>query len=116
MRAIAEPEPAPTFDPERSERVLSTLGSAGHRMPLSLFDACIMRGAFGRVKYGRDLTTHNGRRAALDLAQELADAAVYLEQYRLEGVCDQLLLDCAIWLEYLNKQVLFVQQQVGVEP
>jgi len=42
------------------------------------------RGALGVERYGAVLSPHNGRDATVDLAQELADAACYAEQLRME--------------------------------
>jgi hypothetical protein len=38
----------------------------------------------GIQEYGVELQTHNGRRALVDLYEELIDAALYLKQYLME--------------------------------
>lgn len=43
------------------------------------------RSAMGAEKYGTVLRTKNGRRAVVDLYQELLDACMYSGQARLEG-------------------------------
>jgi hypothetical protein len=42
------------------------------------------RSAFGKMKYGTELVTHNGRDALTDAYQEVLDLAVYLKQLLLE--------------------------------
>lgn len=43
------------------------------------------RSEMGREKYGTVLRTKNGRRAIVDMYQELMDAIMYAQQARLEG-------------------------------
>lgn len=58
-----------------------------------LADLIAERDRFGRAKYDTPLTTHNGRNAMCDAAEEAGDLAVYLQQAALEG--DR---DAALWL------------------
>jgi hypothetical protein len=44
------------------------------------------RRALGRVRYGTELTTANGRNPYRDMLDELLDALQYLEQARMEHV------------------------------
>lgn len=50
-----------------------------------LKDAISARFLFGARKYGTILFAHNGRSAAADLDQEIADACFYAAQLRAEG-------------------------------
>lgn len=75
------------------------------------------RAAFGLKKYGKPLTTHNGRNAMVDIYQELLDAVVYYRQLLEEGVDDhwinerdvrlmykRAINDCATWRAVLSKK------------
>lgn len=43
------------------------------------------RAEFGKEKYGTYLRAHNGRRAIVDMYQEVSDAIMYCAQGRIEG-------------------------------
>lgn len=53
-----------------------------------LRDDLTARSDMGAKKYGTVLRTNNGRKAIVDLYQELLDAAMYAMQARLEGDSD----------------------------
>lgn len=58
---------------------------AATEAPVEVVDAVRARDALGRVRYGQGLRTHDGRDPVADLAQELADALVYLARLRMLG-------------------------------
>jgi hypothetical protein len=47
------------------------------------------RKAFGLQKYGTHLTVDNGRKHLVDVMQELLDALVYLQVYRMQKATEQ---------------------------
>jgi hypothetical protein len=50
-----------------------------------LIDDIRARRDVGLARYGTTLQANNGRKALLDMYQELLDALVYAEQYKTEG-------------------------------
>lgn len=78
------PQPAPSpLDPRRTPVFASALARLA---PGPFRDLVAAREAVGVATYGESLHSHNGRDALRDTLEELADAFVYLEQLRLEGV------------------------------
>lgn len=58
---------------------------AANEAPVEVVEAVRARDALGRVRYGQGLRTHDGRDPVADLAQELADALVYLARLKMLG-------------------------------
>lgn len=91
--AIHEPPPQPSDYPDVADLVVNDLGDFNRFPPppgiKKLIAKDIMdRKEAGVAKYGMPLRPHNGRDAAMDLYQELLDAASYARQriYELEPV------------------------------
>ena len=68
--------------------VVNALGELGVNMTAQLLELVEQRKERGRQTYGGELMTHNGRDAARDAIEELADALVYLWQRRMEFAPD----------------------------
>lgn len=49
----------------------------------------VIRKQLGLERYGRYLTTHNGRNGLQDLYEELLDACMYIKQVLLEQEVDE---------------------------
>ena len=59
---------------------------AATEAPVEVVEAVRARDALGRVRYGQGLRTLDGRDPVADLAQELADALVYLARLKMMGL------------------------------
>lgn len=84
---VAMPEPAPRLgsQPVTPSLVAMLRGALMHEQA----DDVEARAAFGRAKYGVDLTADNGRDHDNDLRQELADALQYARAAVMAGRRDE---------------------------
>ncbi len=92
QRLAAIAEPAPTGDGAIVlDTVLQHLGNMVNvrQIPFTAFEPLredlIARADMGLKKYGTKLRVKNGRKAAVDLYQEVMDGMMYAMQARMEG-------------------------------
>lgn len=66
-----------SFDASKDQE--APVGNGTSITDLVIHDLVVRREA-GKIKYGDELRTHNGRKALIDLYQELLDACLYCRQ------------------------------------
>lgn len=84
MSDLLTPQPPPKHGADSVEVWPSFLEKYGSVLSPELIELCRERNRQGIAKYGRPLTTNNGRIALVDKLQELLDACVYGHQDDLE--------------------------------
>jgi DNA polymerase III epsilon subunit-like protein len=77
--------------PSRSAQSQPVLPSLLERVPRGgvVAEQLHLRSALGKVRYGEELHTHNGRDALADYREEILDALQYAHQAYLEGRIDR---------------------------
>ena len=91
---LPQPAPIPNTTPGIHDELLSMRG-----LPESLRAMLRKRKAQGLQTYGTPLQRGNGRDAALDCAEEVADAIAYAQQINNDALREALI---AVWEDFFN--------------